>query len=109
MSEMLTDRASPPAARRPLVSAVRDGRRPPALRWENALVVVALIAAALAIWLTLRAGYLAHPGWLAVQRADFILGPILVGLYDAVIWKSDLGPHLLDEIWVRSSQYSSQN
>lgn len=45
------------------------------------MVVVGLVAAALAIWLTLRAGFLAYPGWLAAQKADFILGPIGVGLY----------------------------
>jgi signal transduction histidine kinase len=30
---------------------------------------------------TLSANFLAHPGWLAVQKADFILGPVFVGLY----------------------------
>jgi signal transduction histidine kinase len=45
------------------------------------LVVAGLAAAALAIWVTLRAGFLAYPGWLAAQKADFILGPIAVGLY----------------------------
>ena len=49
--------------------------------WERVLVLGALLAAALAMWLTLHAGFLAHPGWLAVQKADFILGPIGVGLY----------------------------
>ena len=33
------------------------------------------------VWLTLRADFLAHPGWLAAQKADFILGPVLTGLY----------------------------
>jgi signal transduction histidine kinase len=32
-------------------------------------------------WVTLHAHFLEHPGWLAVQKADFILGPIGVGLY----------------------------
>jgi hypothetical protein len=49
--------------------------------WERALAVGSIAAAAVAIWMTLRAGFLAYPGWLAVQKADFILGPILVGLY----------------------------
>lgn len=50
-------------------------------RWERALLVGSGAAAALAIWLTLRAGFLAYPGWLSAQKVDFILGPILVGLY----------------------------
>ena len=42
---------------------------------------MATVAAALAVWLTLRADFLAYPGWLAAQKADMILGPVLVGLY----------------------------
>jgi signal transduction histidine kinase len=49
--------------------------------WQRVLVVVAVAAAALAVWVTLRAGFLAYPGWLAAQKADLILGPIGVGLY----------------------------
>lgn len=41
----------------------------------------AVVAAIAALWVTLDAHFLAHPGWLAVQKADFILGPIGVGLY----------------------------
>ncbi len=41
----------------------------------------AVVAAALAVAVTLRARFLAYPGWLAVQKADVILGPIGVGLY----------------------------
>ncbi len=41
----------------------------------------AVAAAAVAIWVTLRASFLAYPDWLAVQKADLILGPIAVGLY----------------------------
>ena len=33
------------------------------------------------MWITLSADFLSYPGWLAVQKADFILGPVLVGLY----------------------------
>jgi signal transduction histidine kinase len=33
------------------------------------------------LWVTLSADFLSYPGWLAVQKADFILGPVLVGLY----------------------------
>jgi signal transduction histidine kinase len=49
--------------------------------WKPALTVFAVAAAGLALWVTARAEFLAHPGWLAVQKADFILGPVLVGLY----------------------------
>ena len=33
------------------------------------------------MWVTLSADFLSYPGWLAVQKADFILGPVLAGLY----------------------------
>jgi signal transduction histidine kinase len=49
--------------------------------WEVAVGVVGVLAAAVAVVVTLRAGFLAYPGWLAVQKADLILGPIGVGLY----------------------------
>jgi signal transduction histidine kinase len=38
-------------------------------------------AAVAAVWVTLDADFLAHPGWLAAQKADFIIGPVFVGLY----------------------------
>jgi hypothetical protein len=45
------------------------------------VALIALASALVGFWITLRAGFLAHPGWLAVQKADFILGPVGVGLY----------------------------
>ena len=45
------------------------------------VVIAASAAAALAVLVTLRADFLAYPGWLAAQKADMILGPVLVGLY----------------------------
>jgi signal transduction histidine kinase len=55
------------------------------LRWlsrrEAVLATAAVAAAVVAMWVTLRADFLAYPGWLAVQKADMILGPVLVGLY----------------------------
>ncbi|MGZ8649262.1 MAG: sensor histidine kinase [Solirubrobacteraceae bacterium] len=45
------------------------------------VAAVATAAAALAVWVTLSADFLAYPGWLAAQKADIILGPVLVGLY----------------------------
>ena len=49
--------------------------------WELAIGGVALGSAAVAFWVTVNADFLAHPGWLAFQKADAILGPVLVGLY----------------------------
>ena len=40
-----------------------------------------VVLAAVVAWVTLQAGFLAHPGWLAVQKADVIVGPVFVGLY----------------------------
>ena len=54
---------------------------PGSWRWEPAAAAVAVIGAVAALWITLRAHFLAYPGWLAVQKVDFILGPIGVGLY----------------------------
>ena len=45
------------------------------------IAAAAVAAAALAVWVTLSAEFLAYPGWLAAQKADIILGPVLVGLY----------------------------
>ena len=49
--------------------------------WERAVGVIAIAAAILAFTITVRAHFLAHPAFLAVQKVDFILGPIGVGLY----------------------------
>ena len=50
-------------------------------RLEAVLGSTAIVLAVAAFWLTLEADFLAHPGWLAVQKADVIVGPVLVGLY----------------------------
>jgi len=50
-------------------------------RWASAVMGLAVAGAIAALWITLRAHFLAYPGWLAVQKADFIVGPIGVGLY----------------------------
>jgi signal transduction histidine kinase len=66
---------------------VRGRWRPAALdtAWLNRsqaiLAVAAFAIATAAVWITLRADFLAHPGWLAAQKADMILGPVLIGLY----------------------------
>ncbi|HEX5468404.1 MAG TPA: ATP-binding protein [Gaiellaceae bacterium] len=41
----------------------------------------AVAAAAATVWMTATADFLAYSWWLAVQKADFILGPVFVGLY----------------------------
>jgi signal transduction histidine kinase len=48
---------------------------------EAVIVIAAIAASALAVWMTLSANFLAHPGWLAAQKADLILGPVLSGIY----------------------------
>jgi hypothetical protein len=53
----------------------------PVSHWELIVGGLAVVAAAVAFWVTLHAHFLQYPGWLAVQKADFILGPIGVGLY----------------------------
>jgi len=45
------------------------------------VAVGAVLAAIAAVWITLDADFLAYPGWLAAQKADFILGPVFIGLY----------------------------
>jgi signal transduction histidine kinase len=49
--------------------------------WQVAALFGAIAASAVALWVTLSADFLTYPGWLAVQKADFILGPVLAGLY----------------------------
>jgi signal transduction histidine kinase len=44
-------------------------------------VAAAVLATIATVWVTAGADFLAHAGWLAVQKADLILGPVLVGLY----------------------------
>jgi signal transduction histidine kinase len=49
--------------------------------WQLLVGAAAVLAAIAAVWVTLDADFLRYPGWLAVQKADFILGPVFVGLY----------------------------
>src|SRR5215216_1001572 len=49
--------------------------------WQVAVLLGAIAASAAAVWVTLAADFLTYPGWLAAQKADFILGPVLAGLY----------------------------
>ena len=57
----------------------RAGRGAPL--WQVAVLLGAIAASAAAVWVTLSADFLMYPGWLAAQKADFILGPVLAGLY----------------------------
>jgi signal transduction histidine kinase len=59
----------------------RSRRWRPIVWWEPVVAVGAVLAAVAAVWVTLNADFLAYPGWLAAQKADFILGPVFVGLY----------------------------
>ena len=45
------------------------------------MLLAAVAASAAALRVTLSADFLTYPGWLAVQKADFILGPVVAGLY----------------------------
>jgi signal transduction histidine kinase len=72
------DPQTPRARRRRLL---RLGHPAAVAWWEVAVGAVGFAAAVVAVVVTLRAGFLVYPGWLAVQKADLILGPIGVGLY----------------------------
>src|SRR5688500_4445207 len=65
-------------------------------RWPFVVAVAAVAAAVVAVWVTVPADFLRHPGWLAAQKADFVIGPVLTGLY----WmhkrpQSPFGPMLI--------------
>jgi signal transduction histidine kinase len=76
--------------------ALRSPRRHEGPWWELGILAAGVAAAAVAVVVTLQADFLEYPGWLAVQKADLILGPIAVGLY----WRrrrpqSRFGPMLI--------------
>jgi signal transduction histidine kinase len=73
-----------PPARRPGDGAPRRTgwlRRQSVPWWQVVIAAAAVVAAVAAVWVTLEAEFLAYPGWLAAQKADFILGPVFIGLY----------------------------
>jgi signal transduction histidine kinase len=73
-----------PPARRPGDGAPRRTgwlRRQSVPWWQVVIAAAAVVAAVVAVWVTLEAEFLAYPGWLAAQKADFILGPVFIGLY----------------------------
>jgi signal transduction histidine kinase len=59
----------------------RAATRLRATSWQLLVAAAAVLTAIAAVWVTLEAEFLRYPGWLAVQKADFILGPVFVGLY----------------------------
>jgi signal transduction histidine kinase len=70
-----------PVGASPREPATSPGRAVGLPSWQVGVAVAAVLASVAAVWVTLDAAFLAHPGWLAVQKADFILGPVFVGLY----------------------------
>jgi len=66
------------------VSAVvsRDrGRWRDSVWWQVLVGVAAVAAGVVAVWVTLPADFLRYPAWLSAQKADFVIGPVLTGLY----------------------------
>ena len=64
--------------------------------WLVAVGVAGVAAGVVAVWVTLPADFLRYPAWLAAQKADFVIGPVLTGLY----WirrrpQSPFGPMLI--------------
>src|SRR3954447_6130603 len=49
--------------------------------WQLAVAVAAVVGGAVAVWVTLPADFLRYSAWLAAQKADFVIGPALTGLY----------------------------
>lgn len=56
-------------------------RRRDSVWWQAGVAVVAVAAGVVAVWVTLPADFLRYSGWLAAQKADFVIGPALTGLY----------------------------
>lgn len=75
MSGTATDQLSPRARPTFSVDSARDAARPLAARWEPVLIVAGVAAAALTILATLRAGFLAYPGWLAAPAGRVLPEP----------------------------------
>ena len=80
----MTVRAPIPSARR---TGFRMPSRPLSVRLPERRLLLAVTLVGLAFAVVAGPGHVAsrlpraHPGWLAVQKADLILGPIGVGLY----------------------------
>jgi hypothetical protein len=70
-----------PAARAGGAGALEGADRRAVPWWQVAIALAAVAAAAVVMSVTWRADFLKYPHVLAVQKADFILGPVFVGLY----------------------------
>jgi signal transduction histidine kinase len=79
MSGKSASLASAPSSPRTSIEVGRGA----GIRGRAGTVVAAAAAAAAlaAVWITLEADFLAYPGWLAAQKADLVLGPVLIGVY----------------------------
>ena len=72
------------------------GRWRDSVWWLVAVGVAGVAAGVVAVWVTLPADFLRYPAWLAAQKADFVIGPVLTGVY----WirrrpQSPFGPMLI--------------
>src|SRR4051812_25610813 len=67
---------TPPASQSPRRARWRDSAW-----WQIAIAVGAVVGALVAVAVTLPADFLRYPAWLAAQKADFVIGPALTGLY----------------------------
>ena len=72
------------------------GRWRESVWWQAAVVAAGVTAGVVAVWVTLPADFLRYPAWLAAQKADFVIGPVLTGVY----WirqrpQSPFGPMLI--------------
>src|SRR3954452_9151095 len=79
-------------------AAQHRARRRDSAWWQAAVAAVAIAGGVLALAVTLPAEFLRYPAWLAAQKADFIIGPALTGVY----WlrrrpQSPFGPMLI--VW----------
>ena len=79
-----------------MATSVHRERRRDSAWWQAVVTVAAIAAAVVAVAVTLRAEFLRYPEWLAAQKADFIIGPALTGVY----WlrrrpQSPFGPMLI--------------
>src|SRR3954447_2131172 len=61
--------------------SLRGTRRRDSVWWQAAVSVIAVVGGVVAVAVTLPADFLRYPAWLAAQKADFVIGPALTGLY----------------------------
>ena len=59
----------------------RGARRRDSAWWQGAIAVAAIVCGVVAVGVTLSADFLRYPEWLAAQKADFVIGSALTGVY----------------------------